>query len=62
MMTKKNYKMIATIVLSLTDDRGIISKEALVQRLSDYFERDNPKFDTDSFRRACTMAFPGGVL
>ena len=57
-MTKKHYEMIASIILSLTDDQGYIDRDDLVVRLSDYFERDNPDFDADKFAKACYSNFP----
>lgn len=61
MMTKNNYKVIAVIISGLTDERHRIDKETLIQRLSDYFRRDNPNFDANGFYKACTTVFPGGV-
>ena len=37
----------------VTTDEGMIDKDCLVAELSDYFEKDNPNFDRDLFKKAC---------
>ena len=45
-MTKKHYEAIAEIVMTYR-------KEAIPEKLADYFAQDNPRFNRDMFLAAC---------
>lgn len=53
MASKKDYEAIARIIKDLTTEEGDIAQGYLMEELSDYFEKDNPKFDRDKFYKAC---------
>ncbi len=59
-MRKKNYKVIAEIIVEHTFRREgylpIILKEEFVQHLSDYFKTDNPTFSKEMFINACEVS------
>ncbi len=56
-MSKQHYKAIADIILSgerLTlGGRELIPKRPLIDRLVEYFVKDNPEFVENTFRQAC---------
>lgn len=53
MATKKDYEVISQLINDLTDSEGKLDKDDLVEKLSDYFEKDNPRFNKDLFNKAC---------
>lgn len=53
MLTKKDYEAIAWYINDLVDEDNNIDRDDLVDKLSDYFEVDNPNFNRDLFHNAC---------
>lgn len=53
-MTKKDYKLIADVLLN-TEGLDERTHARLVQDFVDAFKRDNPRFDADKFRIASGM-------
>lgn len=53
MLNKKDYEAMAGIIKSLADNDNNISRDDLVEHLSEYFECNNPNFDRDKFYQAC---------
>jgi len=58
MLTRKDYVAIAQIVANTpyqTDILGVelIKKTALISKLADYCQADNPNFNRDKFGNAC---------
>ncbi len=51
-MTRKDYVLIADTIDSM-NSKILISKKALVKKLCEAFENDNPRFKADSFTSAC---------
>jgi hypothetical protein len=56
MMSRKDYITIAEAVAGALE-MGASDYELLVERLSDVFERDNPKFDRERFEQACGLHY-----
>lgn len=58
-MTKKHYKAIAEIIKAETSHVNpkflFIPTEELSNKLADYFEQDNDRFDRDKFLSACGL-------
>lgn len=48
-MTRTHYENIAKIIQDLTLDEAYIEKASLVKCLSEYFKRDNVRFDAEKF-------------
>jgi len=53
MVTTKNYEAISCLINDLVNTEGKIDRDDLVEKLSDYLEKDNPNFDRDKFYKAC---------
>jgi len=56
MFGRQHYKAIAKIIREatprvLSTDYTLLDKESLVSGLVSFFERDNPLFDEDKFRK-----------
>ena len=55
-MTKKDYVAIADAIdrTTVSRDHEIVFKVSLIDALVSIFRRDNPRFDTDRFIKACS--------
>jgi len=49
MFQRRHYKVLAQII------RKSNSKAEIIQRLIEYFQRDNPLFDRERFLKACSF-------
>ena len=58
-MTKKDYIEIAKILaVHWTQEKNKLVKEEIkiiIEELCCYFKKDNPRFDSDKFRKACRL-------
>jgi hypothetical protein len=60
-MTKKDYKLIADVLLKLLNDGennqidGIAGIEKTARNLIETFKKDNPKFSEDKFLKAIKL-------
>ena len=59
-MSRKHYVLIADVIDSMSS-KILISKRALVKKLGEAFENDNPRFDSDAFTAACNWSEPEDV-
>jgi len=55
MMTKKYYIDIAFIINNVFTVNAMDGKIELVEKLSDYFKSDNPRFNKGKFLKECGL-------
>jgi len=56
-LTKKHFKAIAEIVRDSQRYNGRIGITDLIGRLSGYFAYENPNFNANKFKEACSFKF-----
>ena len=54
-MSRKHYVMIAEVIDGMSG-KILLSKRGLVNKLSQVFEADNPRFDDETFIKACNIS------
>lgn len=54
-MSRKDYVMIAEVIDGMSG-KMLLSKRVLVNKLSRVFETDNPRFDDETFIKACNYS------
>ena len=55
-MTKKDFELIARVVLSATgSDRQIVHRQDLAEWFAAELEKTNPRFDRERFLEACEV-------
>jgi len=52
-MTKKDYKLIASILKNANEDNYDLALTPLIKWFADDFQADNPRFDRARFLTAC---------
>jgi len=57
-MTKKHYTAIASIMLSESMNTPYGYRKEISNKLANFFEQDNPKFDRERFLSACGINEP----
>jgi len=56
-MSKKDYNAIAEIIKNSMTDGSNVFFWALFADLTEYFKKDNPRFDSERFFKACYREF-----
>ena len=54
-MSRKHYVMIAEVIDGMSG-KILLSKRGLVNKLSQVFEADNPRFDDETFIKVCNIS------
>ena len=54
-MSRKHYVMIAEVIDGMSG-KILLSKRGLVNKLSQVFEADNPRFDDETFIKPCNIS------